>query len=493
MNKSTRNIVFVLVGLISLLALLWFYAKNGSKKYDWDASLGPQDKNPYGLSVFAKTLQKKYPSFIQFTEHTIRNLAEEDSKVDYFAVGHSLNYTRKELDTLYRFVRKGNSVFFSYKYVSDTTLMKFGIPKYELDIHRHTAANVGVNFTHPKLKKDSLIQLNHHESFKDKSPFIWTYLSPVSEFGGKGLRQISSDDFFEDEFDYEEAYDDGYYDEEDYEDGYYEDEENDDVALEEDQVFGREDTLSINDSLYVEPGARDQDIEYYIDASDFYGADILDEVEPIEAVADIAYINEKDKVICKRYKVGNGYVFLLSEPLVLTNFYYSNDTTAQVAEGILSHFNADKCILDIEATQYKYGGISIDASNTPLQYMLSKKWFKIGIYALLFCAFLFIVLSSFRKQRPVPVFNLPENKSIEQIKNIAAVLYHDKDIKRLKKYLKTSYNYWLNEHQHRLDKAIEEQTDLERLAFLERKDIWDASQIKEFQTLFNKLKSIYGN
>ena len=72
-------------------------------------------------------------------------------------------------------------------------------------------------------------------------------------------------------------------------------------------------------------------------------------------------------------------------------------------------------------------------------------------------------------------------------------MYHDKDIKRLKEYLKTSYNYWRNEHQHRLDKGIEEQTDLERLEFLERKDIWDASQIKEFQIKFNKLKSIYGN
>ncbi len=490
MNKSSRNIIFILVGIIALLALLWFYTKDGDKKYDWDASLDPQDKNPYGLSVFAKTLQKKYSSFIKFTQHTIRNLAEEDARVDYFAVGHSLNYTRSELDTLYQFVRRGNSVFFSYKFISDTTLMKFGIPKYELDIHRLKASKVGVNFTHPKLKKDSLIQLNHHESFKDKSPFVWTYLTPVSEFGGKGLLQISSEDFFEEEFD-DDDYDDEaeYYDEKVIEDGEVVVEDAEEV----DNVFGEEDTLALGDSLYSEPVGFDENIEFYVDESDYYGADILDEVEPIEAVADIAYINVKEKVICKRYKVGDGYVYVLSEPLVLTNFYYSNDTTAEVAQGILSHFNSDKCILDIEATHFKRGSISIDASNTPLQYMLSKKWFKIGIYALLFCAIMFIVLSSFRKQRPVPVFNLPENKSIEQIKNIAAVLYHDKDIKRLKEYLKTSYNYWRNEHQHRLDKGIEEQTDLERLEFLERKDIWDASQIKEFQIKFNKLKSIYGN
>ena len=56
------------MGIIALLALLWFYTKDGDKKYDWDASLDPQDKNPYGLSVFAKTLQKKYPSFIKFTQ-----------------------------------------------------------------------------------------------------------------------------------------------------------------------------------------------------------------------------------------------------------------------------------------------------------------------------------------------------------------------------------------------------------------------------------------
>jgi len=494
--KSNRNVIFVLVGLMAILALFWFYAKDSGKRYDWSKSLNTKVSEPYGLEVFSKTLSEKYPSFRTYTQHTIRNLASDTGKVDYYAIGNSLNFTRKEIDALYLFVRKGNNIFLSYRYISDTALMKFGIPKSEFKLYETTSKEVGVNFTHPKLKQDSLIVFQHHKNYKELSGVAWVYLSPVSKMDGSGMRNIT-DDFFENDFEEE---DDAYYYNE--EDGtYYEAEEADSEEEEqevpsyneEEEVFGIEDTLSPGDSMYEETYEYDRDIEVYADGSFYYGDNVLDEVEPIKSIADIAYIDTPSQVICKRYAVGDGFVYILAEPLVLTNFYYSNDTTVRVAEGILSHFSANKCILDLEATEFKMGSISLDVSNTPLQYMLSKRWFKAGIYALLFCAILFIILSSFRKQRPIPVFNLPENKSIEQIKNIASVLYHDKDIKKLQLYLKSSYSYWVNENQYRLSKGIDEQADLDRLAFINRKDIWDAELIKEFQEKYNKLKSIYGN
>lgn len=461
--KSNKNVIFILVAIISLFGLIWFFSSDPGKKYNWNQSLDVGDSEPYGLTVFRKILKKKYATFSSYTNNTIRNLYQESDPVDYFAVGNLLNYKSTELDSLVKFAQRGNNIFLSFQYISDTALLKFGIPLEELKTSRIVQSQVSVQFSHPALKKEKGIPVQFHKSFKEVAPYSWMYLNPVTDYNGSNLKEMT-DDVFEDDYVYQEDYE---------------------------EEFEEDDEDELKDSFKEE---RNPDVEIFVDGTFWYGNKFLEEVEPVLTMADVAYINEPNKIICKRYQVGKGFVYILVNPILLSNFYCSNDTTRQVPVNILSHFNANHCILDIEATAFKMGSISVDVSNTPLRYILGKKWFKIGFYSFIACVLLFIILRTYRKQRAVPVFNLPENQSIEQIKNIAAVLYHDKDISKLERYLKESYRFWRSENMRSLNFTDLSQKDvLDRCDFLERRDQWDAKQIKEFQIKFYKLKAIYGN
>jgi|GEM_PF-3431430 len=454
--KGSKNIVLIVIGVLVVIALLLFFGNNG-KRYDWSTNkLNYESREPYGLSVLNQTLKLKYKKFHSYDKNTIANLYRFKEPTDYIAIGVYLNYKRKEVDSLYNFIAKGNNAFLAFDNMSDTVLMRFGIPEESRTFIPHTKTKASFNFFHPKLAKKTNIAVDIREHFNKKTSFSWSYQEPYYHYE----QDINSAATVVDGIDENETVNEEY---------------------------------QYNDSLYYEDEYTTDNGDYNFDEY-YYGDDFLAGVKPVSQLYDIAYLDTKKQVLCRKYKIENGALYVMQNPILLSNFFFTNDTLMDIPVGLLSHLDAENCILDIEAASFKLGSFTANTKNTPLRYMLSKVWFKRSIYSLLVLALLFIVVSSFRKQRPNEVYTAPQNKSIDLIKNIAAALYHTEDLAKIKNYLTASFDFWRMQQGRNLDFLNpEDKIRLDRCAFLSRRELLSLQEINEFETTFFQLKTIYGN
>jgi len=446
--KSNKNIVLIVIGILVVVALLLFFGDKG-KRYDWSTNkLDYDSREPYGLRILNQTLKLKYKQFHSYNKNTMASLYQYTQPTDYIAIGNYLNYKRKEVDSLYNFVAKGNNAYLAFDEMSDTILMRFGIPKQGREFLRNTKTKAGVNFFHPQLAKKTNISVAIREHFNKKTSFSWKYQKPL-DFNKVPIENTEMTEVY-DEYD---SYDSTYYDENN-----------------------------------IESNA-DYNFEDY-----FYGEDFLAGVQPVNQMYDIAYLDDKEQVLCRKYTIEKGALYIMQNPILLSNFFFTNDTLTDIPVGLLSHLNGENCVLDIEAANFKIGSFSANSKNTPLRYMLSKVWFKRSIYALLLLALFFIVVSSFRKERPNAVYTAPQNKSVDLIKNIAAALYETDNIAKIKIYISESFDFWKMQQGRNLDFLNpDDKTKLERCSYLSRRELLSLQEINEFETTFFQLKTIYGN
>ncbi len=471
MKNKSQNIVIIVVVLIVLLILFLFAANSGKKRYDWEYfSLNYESDQPYGYLILQKTLQNTYQSAKFYTANTISKLYDAKEKTDYIAAGKYLNYKKSELDSLYVFVNKGNNLFFACDYLNDTVLMRFGIPKNKIFTRNIVSTAPQFNFFHLSLKKDKNIGIDVRENYKEKINYQWQYFDDNEDVIINTEESVITD------------YDEGY-----------------DEQIAEEAYIDEEMKIEPTDSIYNQDEEIEEPYDYqyqqtYDNENDYFGSAYLAGVNPANEADDIVYLDNAKKVICRRFGVGKGFVYILINPILLSNFYFTDSGMKALPIGILSHLDGENCVVDIEARYQKNDALQSEQKRTPLRYILSKKWFKRSFYGLLGLALFYVIIALFRKQRPMKIYKPAENKSVDLIKNIAAVLYHENNFQEAQTYYREAFEFWESNQFKNIDNMnADTKKAWERCQFLCRKDLWDANIVKEFQTLFNQLKSIYGN
>ncbi len=145
--------------------------------------------------------------------------------------------------------------------------------------------------------------------------------------------------------------------------------------------------------------------------------------------------------------VGDGAIYLNSNPYLFTNYYLRNEREGSYAFHALSHLPVQQTSWD---AYYKDGKA---ISGTPLYVILSTESLKYAWYLALFTLFLFMIFRAKRRQRIIPILKSPENSTLSFTRTIGALYLEQgshKDILEKKvqfffDYIKTHLRLDINE------------------------------------------------
>jgi hypothetical protein len=197
--------------------------------------------------------------------------------------------------------------------------------------------------------------------------------------------------------------------------------------------------------------------------------------DSIDTLACDQYAN----ILAMKIPVGKGEIFIVSTPLMFTNFGMLDKQNAAYAFRLLSHMK-DRPLVRIEA----YGRHTQKAS-TPLRYLLITPPLRWAIYTTLLLILLFMIFTAKRRQRIIPVVETPPNRTLGFIQLISSLFYSRHDNAEI---LKTKYSVFCSDIKQKtgidLSESRQNNNDTARLA--EKTGITEnqASQlIKEFRLI----------
>jgi len=127
-----------------------------------------------------------------------------------------------------------------------------------------------------------------------------------------------------------------------------------------------------------------------------------------------------------KFKVGRGFVYIHTSPVLLTNYALSKTNGYQYVDEIFSDIYTGKIIYDAYSREYKPDSESIQRkSDSPLSYILKQPALKWAWYLFLAAVLLFFLFKARRKQRIIPVLEQKRNTSIRFIETLSGLFYSD--------------------------------------------------------------------
>jgi hypothetical protein len=136
-----------------------------------------------------------------------------------------------------------------------------------------------------------------------------------------------------------------------------------------------------------------------------------------------------------RLRIGEGELFLVSTPLMFTNYGLLDGSNASYAFRLLSYMEG------VPVMRLESYGIT-GASNSQLRYLLSRPPLQWALYAALFTLLLFMFFAAKRRQWVIPVVRPPANETLRFTQLIGNLYYQKKDYKDL---LSRKYHYFHTE------------------------------------------------
>jgi len=148
----------------------------------------------------------------------------------------------------------------------------------------------------------------------------------------------------------------------------------------------------------------------------------------------------QDKPIVISRKFGEGNLILNSTPYIFTNFGLLFNENYEGAAKILSELSNG----NTHYTLFYHLGRS--EASTPLRYFLRQPPLRWSLYLALYTVIVFLVITSRRSQRPVPVITPPANSTVHYVKTLGALFYGEKNHKKAAQRL---VNYFLRDLRER--------------------------------------------
>lgn len=154
-----------------------------------------------------------------------------------------------------------------------------------------------------------------------------------------------------------------------------------------------------------------------------YGYDVEDDQDDDDE-EDMTRIEREDSVVFMRRKIGNGYLYLLTAPELLSNYSITHDHTANLALRIMNELS-DKPT--IKTTAYLPKETGVDGTISSLSYIASKSPLLLAYRLSLLAILLFFIFNAKRRQRIIRVVPEPVNHQLEYVKQIGTLYYQKGD------------------------------------------------------------------
>jgi len=169
-----------------------------------------------------------------------------------------------------------------------------------------------------------------------------------------------------------------------------------------------------------------------------------------------------------RMTTGQGELYLLSTPLLLTNYHFRKTEVFELVEPLFSQLEANKIIWDEYNQTYHYEPLSgrqkreFKADEGPLEFILRNRSLSWAWYILLFGAVLYFVAGARRKQRIIPLRDANVNTSVEFAETMSRLYWKHSDHRKIGllkwqlfiTFVRDRYGMRLNEPQPELNQSF---------------------------------------
>ena len=227
------------------------------------------------------------------------------------------------------------------------------------------------------------------------------------------------------------------------------------VFIASENFFGLDDTLhfqtsyvkdlAINDSAsinFINPTIRKlSDYKYQNQAADTY-FDIKDSTKN-RKLFTILGKNSKGFPNFIRVNFGKGMFFLNSVPMAFTNFYMVKNDNADYAFKALSYLPEQPIFWDEYVNKISIGksvkSISKsreakgqeDVQESPFKFIVSQPALKWAYFITLSALLIYLIFEGKRRQRIIPIMEIPKNTSLQFVETIGSLYYNQKDHKTI--------------------------------------------------------------
>ncbi len=136
-----------------------------------------------------------------------------------------------------------------------------------------------------------------------------------------------------------------------------------------------------------------------------------------------------------RLKVGEGYFYFHTNPIMFTNYYLDGDSlAANYARNVFAHASNNQLIWDRESVNLpkvegKKRARPSGPPPKPLQYIFSRTALRWSWYLLLGLSLTYILFRGKRRQRRVPIRSSNRNTSLEFVETIGTLYFQQQDHK----------------------------------------------------------------
>ena len=172
----------------------------------------------------------------------------------------------------------------------------------------------------------------------------------------------------------------------------------------------------------------DKDVSFshrFVDKDIDYGWDYFNEnifCDSTRSVAALGYM-DGSKVNLIRIDVGEGSLYLHSNPLAFTNYFLTDRARVGYASSVFSHLDGKDLIWDEFSKIPTYG--RMNSYDSPLYYILQQPSLKYAWWLLLITVLLYVFFASRRRQRVIPVREPKRNTSLEFVNMISQLHYRN--------------------------------------------------------------------
>ena len=391
-------------------------------KFIWKPTYDRNDKEPFGSYVFDDVLSSSIENY-SVANKTFYQIIQEDSAISQHAfllTEEYLSFSETDIEYLYKLVHLGNQVMIcteSFPYtLEDTLYFDSGYDSYygSFNIYKQNKRD-SIFFGTDTLNPECIFEVypHFHNVSIFTSKYVWIYDDTCST-----------------------------------------PEADDEITFDEELITGDENIIDNEGIINNEtPFSSDSDNSY---EDDFVNEDRF-EVELLEDTIEEAYPAEVEnwvsvpmncdsieilvwdsekRPLALRAFLGKGEIFLVSTPLMFTNYGVLDGNNASYIFRLLSCMKG-KPLIRVEA----YGAHG-DKPKTPLRYILSEPPLRWAIYFTIILLISFMVFAAKRRQRIIPVVSSPPNKSIEFMQLISNLYYQKHNNAEI---LKMKHTYFCTE------------------------------------------------
>jgi hypothetical protein len=138
------------------------------------------------------------------------------------------------------------------------------------------------------------------------------------------------------------------------------------------------------------------------------------------ARAEVLGRNSRGRVNYVRYRMGSGQLLLHAAPLAFTNYFILQDSNSVYVEKAFSYLPRPS-----EAVYWdEYYKIGRGGASTPLRVILSKPALRAAYFIALAGILLYVFFQTKRRQRIIPVIDMPRNASMDFVETVSRVYFN---------------------------------------------------------------------